>query len=77
MLGDLQLGHNRIRNVTPDLFAHCGSLERLVLYANGIESLPRGAFRGLANLTSLFLHSNHLRTMDAELFQDTPSLRKL
>ncbi|XP_050484704.1 carboxypeptidase N subunit 2-like isoform X3 [Bombus huntii] len=76
-LKELQLGHNRIRNLTPGLFSNSTGLERLVLYANGIESLSRGAFHGLSNLTSLFLHSNHLSNLHPDLFEDTPSLRKL
>lgn len=76
-LKELQLGHNRLRNLTPGLFSMSASLERLVLYANGIENLLRGTFQGLSNLTSLFLHSNHLRIMHPDLFQDTPNLRKL
>lgn len=77
LLKELQLGQNKLKQISDGLFSPLISLERLIFYDNNLEILGANDFLGLTNLTSLFLHANKLKILHPDLFKATPNLKKL
>jgi len=66
-----------LTEIQADSFADLGSLEFLGLGFNPIEVLHGGAFRGLANITTLECMGCRLRQLNANAFEGAGNLRVL
>jgi Leucine-rich repeat (LRR) protein len=66
-LREIDLGHNVISSIPPNLFSYIKRLQKIVLRNNRITTLNRGAFLGLNSLQSLDLSQNQLTQMPLDL----------
>ena len=73
----LYLDHNKITELTKDVFSSLGSLVILNLEVNDIENVESLAFNGLNNLTTLFLSSNIISDLKPQVFSGLKRLQKL
>ncbi|XP_063392648.1 chaoptin isoform X1 [Cydia fagiglandana] len=69
-LSELRLSHNRIRNVTRDVFGSMVMLQYLDLSHNEIYDLEYDCFKKAKNLQILDLSHNHLVEIPIEIFHD-------
>ncbi|KAI8420728.1 hypothetical protein MSG28_007951 [Choristoneura fumiferana] len=69
-LSELRLSHNKIRNVTRDVFGSMIMLQYLDLSHNEIYDLEYDCFKKVKNLQILDLSHNHLIEIPLEIFHD-------
>nr|XP_014351557.1 PREDICTED: relaxin receptor 2 [Latimeria chalumnae] len=73
----LSLKHNRIQNLTNEVFLKYTELQKLFLQNNCIKTVSRTAFLGLHKLLRLYLSQNCITVLKAGVFQDLHELQWL
>ena len=73
----LSISFMQLAVIPYDLFATLTELNFLVLSGNLLSVLPTGIFSSLSNLTSLYMNLNHLNTVDALWFVQSPHMGRL
>ena len=75
--GTLDLAGLGIESLWPSDFEGLESLQRLLLWDNGLTALPDGVFDGLSSLEELWLSENRLSRLQAGTFAALSSLKGL
>ncbi|KAG6444973.1 hypothetical protein O3G_MSEX003696 [Manduca sexta] len=73
-LSELHLSHNRIRNITREVFGSMLMLQYLDLSHNQIFHMEYDCFKKVKNLQIINLSHNHLMELPIEIFHDMQSL---
>ncbi|XP_064482334.1 phospholipase A2 inhibitor-like isoform X2 [Ornithodoros turicata] len=73
----LDVHHNKLKDIEPDVFEHFPHLEFLDLSNNALGTLHMNTFRSLSNLKVLNISHNEIRTLPSEIFYPLVSLEKL
>jgi Leucine-rich repeat (LRR) protein len=73
----LELGDNKISEISKNAFQSQQKLRELELYRNQIKNLALGVFDPLTSLTELWLQNNLIEVIDDSLFAKNMNLEKL
>lgn len=73
-LSELHLSHNRLRNITREVFGSMHMLQYLDLSYNQIYSMEYDCFKKVKNLQIINLSHNHLIELPVEIFHEMLSL---
>ncbi|CAH0546122.1 unnamed protein product [Brassicogethes aeneus] len=76
-LVNLDLSHNQINKLNPDIFGTLQNLENLDLSFNNIAEVPQKTLQSLHNLRNLNISSNKLTVFQTGLYSGLPQLRVL
>ena len=76
-LETLEIDHNELESLPPDIFSGLSALEVLEIDSNPLESLPPDIFSGLSSLKVLEMGGIRLTSLPVHIFSGLSSLKRL